>query len=181
MSRAWALYGAGALVALAWLGPLLGLLGGGEAPARPLREAKLGAAWVRDGAGDEPCRSVAQGFSCGPEGWHMVESREVQVSGRRERCIWAHPQQGRTLVLTVLTPPRPLRVGFALDDRAVGGGTPVEVVMSRGGEVARHTHADRVGWQGVVAPGPAGELLTLEISSARDGRRHFCFRFEGER
>lgn len=171
------------LVGLAWAGLLIG-----QAPlgGRAITSvAALGGAWVKDANGATPCPPVGQGFDCGPHGWHRVEPRDVLVRGKNERCVWVHPQQGRTVFITTPTPAgdagktTKLKVSFALDDRAVGGGAPVEVVVSRGDATLKHTHEDRAGWRLVDAPGRPGELLTLAISSAHEGRRHFCFRLEG--
>jgi hypothetical protein len=168
------------LAALALTGAAMMLMGGGATRAIK-SDAEVGSAWVRDAAGDTPCEPAGGAFVCGPHSWHKVEAREVIVRGKGERCLWVHPQQGRTVLLTMATPvsEAPLKVSVALDDRAVGDGAPVDVELWRGSGHATYSHPDLRGWRGVVAPGEPGELLTLGISSAHEGKRHFCFRLEG--
>lgn len=168
------------LAALALTGAAMMRMGAGAAHAIK-SGAEVGSAWVRDAAGDSPCDPAGGAFICGPQSWHKVEAREVVVRGKGVRCLWVHPQQGRTVLLTMATPvsPTPLRVSFALDDRAVGGGAPVDIELWRGSGHATHTHADRAGWSGLAAPGEPGELLTLGVRSAHEGKRHFCLRLEG--
>lgn len=132
---------------------------------------------VRSKDGSTPCRRSGDRHICGEEGWQWVGPTQVRVNGRDRHCIWAHPQDGRTLEIEyrgVLGGPWILRA--ALADRAIGTGNPVEVSVRLGTKRFQHVHPDRRGFTTLKLP-RVDEPTNLVVGIRADdvGRRHFCF------
>jgi len=126
------------------------------------------------------CRRSEDRYVCGEHSWEWVGPTTARVAGQEVTCTWAHPIDGKTLRVTypsVLGGPFELQ--FALRDRAVGGGPPVDVEVDWAGQTHRHRHADRRGFSSLRLP-KSDELTSLEVrvSAPRVGRRHFCYRIE---
>jgi hypothetical protein len=122
-------------------------------------------------------------FQCGPAGWMHVGPRTQQIDGADEACIWAHPIEGKTTVITYpptrveLADGTRLHVDMGILDRSIGSGAGVDVRVIHGEREVTHRHPDRRGWTTVaIEPGDESHPLTIEVWAERVGRRHFCYR-----
>ncbi|MBA2663740.1 MAG: hypothetical protein H0U74_15745 [Bradymonadaceae bacterium] len=137
---------------------------------------------AEDGS-EKPCSTYRNGrFQCRKPGWSYVGQAKVRVAGKSESCIWAHPLQDATIIVaypsTQPTEGRKLVLETALTDGSVGGGHPVDVRVSFGTKNITHVHPDRKGWTRKTIPrSDDAAALTVEVSAAHTGRRHFCYRF----
>jgi hypothetical protein len=127
----------------------------------------------------------AERFQC-PSGAHVFVGRTVveDQAYRPRRCLWAHPPQGRVLVLRYTDVPlgRVVRGYGALSwflwrD---GGNAPVELEARVNGEpIGTWVHREEQGWNGFeFATGRhAASRATVEfrIRSDRANGREFCF------
>lgn len=130
-----------------------------------------------------PCpKSGREKHQCDSPGWAYVGTKtDMQVQGKRTRCIWAHPIKGATTHIRYpkleasTSKPNARKARFALDDRAITkDGAPVKITWSLDQEGGEHVHPNQQGWSEITLPADAG-ALQLSISAADVGRRHFCF------
>lgn len=112
----------------------------------------------RDGP-PTPCGSFSGSrFRCGPDGWMQVGRAVARVGGRTTSCLWAHPQEGRSLRITFPDVPlgATLRGTAALID-GTGAGDDVNIEVRVGGESAGS----------VRVPGKGGAPTELAIVTER--------------
>ena len=140
-----------------------------------------------DAQGDsQMCPRDADGaHQCGDASWTRIQRRTLTIGGERERCIWAHPIQDKTLRIRFSDVPavdatgKRLRLETGLSDSAVGTGVPVDFRVRVDTRSVSHRHADRRGWQSVLLPTLTEPSdLVIDVSSSDVGRRHICFRFD---
>jgi hypothetical protein len=127
----------------------------------------------------------AERFQC-PSGAHVFVGRTIvdDPEYRPRRCLWAHPPQGRILVLRYSDVPLGRLVyGYGALSWFLwrdGGNAPVELQVRVDGEpIGTLVHRDEQGWNGFrFATGRyAGSRATVEfrIRSDRAEHREFCF------
>lgn len=126
------------------------------------------------------------GFSCpGQADWLYAAPRELRIDGADARCVWAHPTTGGAVVLEIPPPPQPtsghrleVEVASALTDDAVrmtGDGATVRTrVVQAAKSLGQLVRDNRIGWKRARYSVAAGQPIRLEVTAARDGRRHHC-------
>ncbi len=130
-------------------------------------------------------------FYCGPDAWNWVGLTDLKVRERTESCIWAHPTQEGTIVLSFAGLPatQGIRGWAALADVAVeterDAQIRVDVALNDGpteGSVATFEFEQgRQTWRASApAPGSGTTALTLRISATDVGMAHFCIAGELE-
>jgi hypothetical protein len=141
--------------------------------------------YVDESGHSSPCSRWRFGRSfCGPNEWNWMGMAEVQVSGRTERCIWAHPLSGAELhiVFPDVDGSAKLRGRYAFADSALvdSNASPVSFrVLVNDEERVKRVLPNKSGWNHftITAQDDASETVDLRfvVSSSNDGRRHFCF------
>lgn len=131
-----------------------------------------------------PCSRSWGRFICGPQEWQHVYQTVVEfLDTPMRRCIWAHPQDGGSLVMSFdAVPTGHALIGYYGVARSGGTrNTPVtlhiavdaepvhEVRTTRDGrvevfEVPLHSHADKDALE-----------ITFSVDTSNSGQRHFCF------
>jgi hypothetical protein len=158
---------------------------GHEVVADASRLLDRGWAEIARESGPERCEPWnGERFQCPRAHWNYV-GRTAQTSGGLVRdCVWMHPvDEGRlTLHLPVFPLGDRLEGGFGLSDAAaaIRHGASVRLGVRVGkGEPAWFTAPPDKGWLAwsLDTPGRDGDAtdLTIEVETANDGGRHFCF------
>jgi hypothetical protein len=135
----------------------------------------------RDGSPSRCTRVGINRFRCSDAGWGFVGPNTLTVSGRKQRCIWAHPLRGATTIISYgdVDPAsiEDLEIWTALDDGVAEAGGPVDVTVRWGGARSEIRHPPEQGWQKTsVKKPPAPATFELRIRANRVGQRHFCYR-----
>ena len=118
---------------------------------------------------------------CGPEPWHYVGVSEVNVRGRAERCIWAHPHEEGTLRVAFPGVGSGTLTGrHALSDVGVTSDVEGDVpfVIRVGADVVEtRNQTQRSGFVPfrVRLEHEAPATLAFEIGNDVVAQRHFCF------
>jgi hypothetical protein len=144
-----------------------------------LRSAKV--TLKRDGSPSRCTRVGIDRFRCSDAGWGFVGPNTLTVSGRKERCIWAHPLRGATTLVSYgeADPAaiEDLKIWTALDDGVAEAGGPVEVTVTWGEARTEIRHPPTQGWQRTtVNKPPAPASFEVRIRANQVGQRHFCYR-----
>jgi hypothetical protein len=113
--------------------------------------------------------------------WMKVGEESLTIAGKSERCIWAHPKTGATLVIDygVVDVGKGVDVDVALSDVAADNraGKGVEVDVAVGDAVGRVSVAGKRGFVRTrVAASVPEARLTLRLTTPNDGQRHLCYR-----
>lgn len=126
------------------------------------------------------------GYRCpGQPDWLYAAPRQLRIDGKDQRCIWAHPTNGGAVVFSIPAPPAApkgyalqLRVRSALTDDAVhltSDGAAVRTRVKQGermvGQVVR---SNAIGWAEGRFGVDSEDAIRLEVTTAKDGRRHHC-------
>lgn len=126
------------------------------------------------------------GFSCpGEAEWLYLARRGLDISGRNQTCVWAHPTTGGVIVIEIPAQPAPaagrrlrLSVSAGMTDDAVRNtpdGAVVETAILQGGvEKDRVVAPNRIGWTSKELVIEPDRPVELRITTPRDGRRHHC-------
>ncbi len=136
--------------------------------------ASLGGANVA--RGNRSCVSVLGRHLCTPEEWGQVYRTAVEFNGKLRNCIWAHPYAKTPLTIEFPNVPAGKVLGwFGVADTGESN-RPVDVKWSTGsrilfeGATAKDGQTYPVSFSMVEAA-----PLTVEINTANQGTRHFCF------
>lgn len=128
-----------------------------------------------DGRDRHVCRGLPDWMYVGPE--------SVMVSGEPARCVWSHPITGGKVSVRfrAVRLGDALQFGHALSDGAAGAANGASVTAELfidGERVGRAVRTNRRGWArqrfSVPSPGEAADVR-LEITTANDGARHYCW------
>ncbi len=130
-----------------------------------------------------PCTPHRFGRSrCGEGSWEWVGETDITVQKKSESCLWMHPLKGKALRVRFPQVPRGTLTGkYAFSDAAAQtpGGGPVEFTVKVGErEAVRRTVKSRKGWAPFRVSVSTRMDVSLEVSAARPGRRHFCVQLE---
>ena len=137
----------------------------------------------------EPCEKRPDGtFKCGTEGWQYVGPLKGDVGGAQSECIWAHPMRDRKIEIELPPPPAgtsKFNVYTAFLDSGAGGGHVPAVkfeLLQNGRQIKAYDHPQRQGW--IISQTPfssdASKPVIVRISTAEEGRQHWCFNVEAE-
>ena len=136
------------------------------------------------GAVEGPCPLVGDRLVCNGEPYLHVVVAPLHFEGVEQRCVFAHPHEGGSVVMEVSNiPPSRAIVGvFGLDDAAIfPEGAPVNMHMALRSEKGAPVERDFVAHnrRGLtpyrIEVGDAAVSVTVSVSSQRVGARSFCF------
>jgi hypothetical protein len=141
-----------------------------------------------EGAERKPCKREGDlKWICGDQHWQFVGPHKVEVSGHQAECIWAHPMAGRPIEIELPASAAysAFHIYTAFTDSGAGGGPvpPVKLEILQDGRLIREvvTH-QRGGWNrhDVRFNSESGRPLTARVTTAQEGRQHWCFNIEAE-
>ena len=120
-------------------------------------------------------------FRCSDRDWGFVGPNTLTISGRKQTCIWAHPLDGATTIISygTLDPEATGGVDLwtALDDSVATSGGPVDISVRWGDATTDVHHAPQTGWKKTVVQRPdASATFEVTVRAEHVGRRHFCYR-----
>lgn len=130
---------------------------------------------ARVARGSKVCPQVLGRHLCTREEYGQVYNTVAEFDGQMRECIWAHPYTKSTLTLEYPQVPAGRLVGwFGVADSGEGR-APVNFKVSQSGKVVFEGQTSEDGKrERFVAPAQPGSM-TVEITAANQGKRHFCF------
>ncbi len=142
---------------------------------------------VVDAAGQETaCRwdAAQKKHTCAPHpDWVWVGEKDVTSGETSRRCFWSHPVSGGHVRTTFkgVDPAQTLSLGAAFQQSALrkrdGASVVVEATVG-GTRVARIRHRNEAGFRTTALDLSAYKQpvdLVVDVTTADDGMRHFCF------
>ncbi len=126
--------------------------------------------------GHQRCPSVLGRHLCTREEWGQVYPTAVEFNGKLRNCIWAHPYAKAPLTIEFPNVPAGRVLGwFGVADSGEGN-RPVETKWSMGAKVLFEGKTSHDGQTYPLSfEMPAQGNLQVEINTANQGTRHFCF------
>ncbi len=136
------------------------------------------------GAAAGPCTPAGDRLACNGEPYLHVLVAPLHFEGVEQRCVFAHPHEGGTLVLEMnnLPPSRALVGVYGLDDAAIfAEGAPVNMHVTLRSDKGPPVERDYVAHnrRGLtpyrIELGDASVSATVTVGATRVGARSFCF------
>ncbi|MFT6400369.1 MAG: hypothetical protein ACJAYU_005140 [Bradymonadia bacterium] len=134
--------------------------------------------------GGELCDTWLFGkWQCGPNPWNYVGEAEVQVRGRMQRCIWAHPSDDGILSLEFSDVPLGMMISgrHMLGDIGVSNDEEGDIqfrVLVNDEIVGDRQQQQRAGlntFRHTLDDAPERGTVRFEIEAEVTAQRHFCF------
>lgn len=131
----------------------------------------------------DPCEQFLDHFLCTANAWNRVSQRAVDFeAGTMRRCIWAHPVEKSTLVLSFPdVPSGDALVGYygVAKSGTTNKRAPVEMTIGVDGVAAETVKSERVSeistFEIPLDKASGTHRVSFEVSAKDVGRRHFCF------
>ncbi len=112
--------------------------------------------------------------------WMTVGQDTLTIGGRSERCFWAHPKTGHSLVIDYGVVDVAGRVSFsmALTDSAADNpaGAAVQGTLVVGSHQEQLSVQRQRGFHDVDVAAAGRQAVRVELRTDNDGQRHTCYR-----
>jgi hypothetical protein len=135
------------------------------------------------GGNFKACEQIFDHFVCRKHRWSRVEQRAMNIRpGEMQRCIWAHPIDGVSLVLSYPdVPAGGSIVGWyaVADSGSTNPSSPVRINVGVDGITAGDfevtTSGERSNFAVPLEASGTTQEITFEIDAPKAGKHHFCF------